>query len=82
MIKNITILEKARKKKVLLVGILDTTAPTGMSQASSLIDFDKKYNWAMSNADLDVVKKLGLTSIKKYWRRVGQIKIEFDWLYD
>lgn len=82
VMKNITILEKVRKKKVLLVGILDTTASTEMSQTSSLIDFAEKYNWAMNNADLDAVEKLRRTSIKKYWRRDGQIKIKFDCLYN
>ena len=36
----------------------------------------------MSNADLDAAKELGLTSIKKYWRRAGQVKMELDWLHD
>lgn len=32
----------------------------------SFIDFSRKYIWTMSNGNLDVVKKLGLTNIKKY----------------
>ncbi len=36
----------------------------------------------MSNADLDIAKELELTSIKKYWRRAGQVEIELDWLHD
>lgn len=36
----------------------------------------------MSNSDLDVAKKLGLTGVKIYWRRAGQVKIELNWLYD
>ena len=36
----------------------------------------------MSDADLDAAKKLGLTSIKKYWRYAGQVERELDWLHD
>lgn len=36
----------------------------------------------MSNADLNVAKKLGLTSIKRYQRYTGQVKIKLDWLHD
>ena len=36
----------------------------------------------MSNADLDVVKELELTDIKKYWKRADQVEMELDWLYD
>ncbi len=36
----------------------------------------------MSDADLDIVKELGLTNIKKYWRRTGQVEMEIDWLYN
>ena len=37
---------------------------------------------AMRNTDLDAAKKLGPTSIKKYWRRAGQVDMEIDWLHD
>ena len=36
----------------------------------------------MSNVDLDVAKKLGLTDIKKFWRHAGYVEIVLDWLYD
>ena len=36
----------------------------------------------MSNTNLDIAKKLRLTSIKKYWRYTGQVKIELDWLHN
>lgn len=36
----------------------------------------------MNNADIDVVKKLRLTEIKKYWKCAGQIEIKLNWLYD
>ncbi len=31
---------------------------------------------------MDVVKELELTGVKKYWRRAGQVEMEFDWLHD
>ena len=36
----------------------------------------------MSNTDIDAAKKLGLTGIKKYWRRTRQVEIELDRLHD
>ena len=38
--------------------------------------------WAMSNIDINAAKELGLTSIKKYWRRARQVEIELDWLHN
>lgn len=35
----------------------------------------------MSNVDFDVMKKLGLTGIKKYWKDGGLVEIELDWLH-
>ncbi len=31
---------------------------------------------------MDAVKELGLTGVKKYWRRAGQVEKELYWLYD
>ena len=64
--KDVIILEKARKKKMLLESIADTTVQAEMAWVLSLIDLARRYNWAMSNADLDAVKELRLTNIKKY----------------
>lgn len=36
----------------------------------------------MSNTNINVIKKLELTRVKKYQRYVGQVKMELDWLYD
>ena len=36
----------------------------------------------MSNVDIDIVKKLEQTGVKKYWRRTSQVKIKLDWLHD
>ena len=76
--KDMIIKEKAGEKKELLEGIADITAPAKVTQAPSSIDLARKYMWAISNANLDAAKKLRLTSIIKYWRRVGQVEMELD----
>ena len=56
-IKNVIILEKIKKKKELLViDILDTTALVNMAQVLNFDDFIKNYNWTRDNNDLDAVK--------------------------
>lgn len=37
--------------------------------------------WAISNVDIDAARDLGLTGIKKYWKRAGQIKKKVNGLY-
>lgn len=39
----------------------------------STIDFNNMYNWVINNADIDVVKNLKLTGIKKYLICICQI---------
>ena len=58
--------EKAREEKMLLEDIADTTTPATVAQVSSFVDLARKYNWTISNADLDITKKEELTDIKKY----------------
>ena len=58
--------EKAKEKEGLLEGIADTTVLAEVARASSPVDFAGKYMWAMKNANLDAVKELKLTGIKKY----------------
>lgn len=48
---------------------------------SNPIDLDSKYMWAISNADIDATKNLGLTIVKKYQRHTGQIKEKVNGLY-
>ncbi len=65
--KDVIISKKAREREMLLLkGIADTTAPAEVAQVSSSVDLAGRYNWAMSNADLDIAKELGLTGFKKY----------------
>ncbi len=80
--KGVIISEKAREEKMLPESITDTTAPAEVARVLTPVDLARRYNWAMSNADLDVAKELGLTGIKKYWRRTGQVEMELDWLHD
>lgn len=56
--KNVIISEKARnEEKMLSEGIADLIMPAEVFQVSSLIDFARRYNQEMSNADLDTAKK-------------------------
>ncbi len=54
---------------MLLGDIADTITLAKVAQALSLFDLAGRYNWIISNIDLDRAKELGLTNIKKYWRR-------------
>ncbi len=76
------VLEKAREDKILSESIADMTVPAEVARVTSPVNLIGRYNWAMSDADLDVAKKLRLTSIKIYWRCAGQVEMELDWLYD
>ena len=71
-------MEKNREREKLLRGITEITMQAEVAQALSLIDLALKYKWAMSNADLDIIRELKLTGIKKYWRRIGQVEMKLD----
>lgn len=45
------------------------------------MNLNGKYIWAINNADIDVARDLGPTNIKKYWRRISQIKKEVNRQY-
>lgn len=68
--KNVIILEKEIEKKELLTDILDNTVPAKKIWLSSFVNFAKIYKWIMSNANFNIVKKSGLTNIKKK-REIG-----------
>ncbi len=80
--KDAIISTKAKKEEILPEGIADTTAPAEVARVSSPVDLAERYIWAICNADLDAAKELGLTGIRKYWRCIGQVVMELDWLYD
>lgn len=71
VMKDVIIFGKTREEKILLVRIADMTAPVKVAQVLGLVDLAWRYNWAMSNADLNISKQLELTDINKYWRRAG-----------
>lgn len=52
-----------------------------VAKMSSLINLDGKYIWAINNAKIDKIRDLGLTGMKKYRRRICQIKIEVNGLH-
>ena len=60
------ILEKAKEEEILSKCIANMTAQAEVAQVLSLIDLLRRFNWAMSNIDLEVAKKRRLTGIKKY----------------
>lgn len=80
--KDIIILEKARKKKELSGDIKNTIALAKVARASNFVDLAGRYKQAINNANLDETKKLELTGIKNHWKRASQIKIMLDWLND
>ena len=76
--KDVIILEKTKEKEELSEGIAAITALAEVARASSSVDIVGRYKWAISDADLDKTNELGLTSIKKYWRRAGHVEMELD----
>ena len=80
--KNVIISKKAREEKMPSKSITYTTALAEVAWVSSSIDLAWGYNWAINDADLDVVKELRQTNIKKYWRRARLVEIKPDWLHD
>lgn len=76
--KNIIILKKTREKKKLSRNVANTIVQAKLAQASSFVNFARRYKWAINNIDLDEAKKLGLTGINRYWRRDGQVKMRLD----
>lgn len=61
---------------------MDITAKVKVAWISSLANFGTRYEWVMSNLDVNVAKELRQTGVKKYWQSIDQIKIELDWQYD
>ena len=65
-------------KELLAMKNIDKTAMAEVAKVLSVIDLRNKHNWAINNANIDVAGDLGLTSIKKYWKRAGQIQDKVD----
>lgn len=79
--KNIIILKKARKKK-LLKSSVNMIALAKMAQVSSFVNFIQRYKQAMSKTNMNVAKKLRLIRVKKYKKRTGQVEIELNQLHN
>ena len=63
----IAVAERGREnKKLLTMGNVDKTAMAEVAKVSSAIDLGNKHSWAISNADMDATRDLGLIGIKKY----------------
>lgn len=62
--------EKIGEKERQLV-VENTIELAKVAKMLSLIDFDSKYMWAISNANIDAARDLGPTHMKKYWRHAG-----------
>ena len=75
-------MEKTKKKVRLLKSTADTIILVEVAWASIPIDLTWRYRLIMSKADIEAVKELGLTGVKNYCRRAGQVEIELDGLYD
>ncbi len=75
------ILVVERGRELLAMKNVDKTVIAEVAKEWSTIDLGSKHSWAISNADMDAAENLGLTGIKKYGRRVGQIQDKVDSLH-
>lgn len=78
--KDVIILEKTREKKGQLV-MENKIKRAEVAKMSGPIYFNSQYIQAIKNADIDAAKDLTLTSVKKYWKRAGQIKKKVNGLH-
>ena len=71
VIKDVIILKKVKEKKKMLESPANTIALAHVIHTSNFVDLTWNYKWPMSKSDIDEIKKLGLTRIKKYWRHAS-----------
>lgn len=63
----ITIAEKSKKNRGLLViENMDKTVIAEVVIMLNTIDLDNKFNWANSNANINITRNLRVIGIKKY----------------
>lgn len=60
------LLQKKSRKKKLSKDIVNITTLAKMAQIFSFINLVERYMWVISNVNLDIIKKLRLTNMKKY----------------
>ncbi len=64
---TIAVAERGRENKELLaIEKTDKTAIAEVAKVLNNIDLGSKHSWAISNADIDAARNLGLTGIKKF----------------
>lgn len=80
--KDMIMIEKTREKERLFQSIVDSTTLAEVAQTLYLVDVPERYMYAISNVDLDVSMKQGLTGIKNYRKFVGQGEMKLDWLHE
>lgn len=59
-------MKKIKKEEKLLEDIINITPSADIAQAITSVDLTLKHQWLISNANLDIAKKLGLTKVNKY----------------
>lgn len=66
--KNMIAVAKRDKenKKPLIIENINKSVIIKVTKVSNTIDFDNKYSWVISNMDIDTIRDLKLTDIKKY----------------
>lgn len=71
----VVVVERVRKikKQPAIENILNKIIMAEVTKISNVIDLGSKYSWAISIVDINIVRNLRLTSIKKYWRYANQI---------
>lgn len=64
--KDRIILKKSKEKKKLSENIANIIMLIEVTKVSCLLDLVKRYEYVISNVNINAANKLGLTHIKKY----------------
>lgn len=76
------LLKKPRKIEDLSISITNSATRAKVAQVSNLVYLVERYKQIISNIDLDATNKLKLTSINKYKKYTGSVKMKLNWLQD
>lgn len=81
--KYVIILAKKSKdhKGLLAIENIDKITIAEIAKVLNTIDLHGKYNWAISNGDINAAEDLRLTNIKNYQKGIGKIQDKIDWLH-
>lgn len=61
---------------------MDITTLAKMAQRLNPVNLTIRHKWIIRNANLNTIKKLWLTDIKKYWTHTCQVKRKVDWVHN